>query len=121
MDEGERDAAFEHGREVAAADFAYDGAVDEHAVVLARRLATVDGESPQPPFDAPLLLRGQRGAAAEIALGPRHDPAESRLQRRDTRPELVAVQRQSRFEPQGVAGTEPGGRDAGVHDGSPEP
>ena len=42
------------------------------------------------------------------------------LQRSDARAELVAVQRETRLEAEGVAGTEPGGHDPGRGDGLPE-
>ena len=44
--------------------------------------------------------------APELALAPRHHPAESGLQRRDARAQLVAVQRQARLEAQRVAGAQ---------------
>ena len=45
-------------------------------------------------------------AAPEVALVPRHHPAQPGLQRGDARAQLVAVQRQAGLEPQRVAGPE---------------
>ena len=65
-------------------------------------------EAAQPAGDAAVALGLERRPAAEVALVEAHHPAEPGLQRRDARPELVAVQRQPGLEPQRVAGAEPG-------------
>ena len=59
------------------------------------------------------LLGLERRRPRNVVLAPGHDPAEPGLQRGDAGAELVAVQRQPGFEPQRVAGAEPGRRDAG--------
>src|SRR5437588_2244806 len=119
-EEGERDPALEHGREVAARNLAGAGTVDEHRLPLAWRLAAVDEETPQAAGDAPLPLRLQRGAAAEGPLPPADHPAQPGLERGDAGAELVAVQRQPGLQAQRVARAEAGGIDTGVEHGLPE-
>ena len=66
-----------------------------------------------------LLLGEQRLAPAELALVEAHHPSQPGLQRRDAGPELVAVERQPRFQPQRVACAEPRRLYPRVHDRSP--
>ena len=119
--EGEGDAVTEHRREVAARDDA-----DLRRRRRARRSPARGGR--RPSVAMPTSVRATpasrsaiaRLAAAELRLVPRHDPAEPGLQRRDARPELVAVQRQAGLQAQRVAGAEPGRADAGGDDRLPQ-
>ncbi len=93
--------------------------VDGDGASGARRTTTIGGEPEQPSRDAGGALGASGLAPAERRLVPRHHPAEPRLQRRDARTELVTVQRKSGFEPEGVAGAETRGGDAGRDDARP--
>jgi hypothetical protein len=74
-------------------------------LVGARRTTTLDAEAAQHAGHAALALGGQGLATAEaLGLVPRDHPAQAGLERGDAGPELVAVQRQARLEPQRVAG-----------------
>ena len=120
-DEAEGDAVAEHRGEVAARDLA-----DEHR--RRRRSRTRRGAAAGPRWRCPTRCRrtpASRSASrasrpAELRLAPRHDPAQTGLQRRDARAELVAVQRQAGLQPQRVAGAEPGRSHAGADDGVPQ-
>src|SRR5690606_7533779 len=83
----------------------------QHRLAGAGRAAPLGAQPAQLPGPALLPAALERRAATEVALVPADDPTEPGVQRRDARAELVAVQRQPRLEPQGVAGTEArGGR-----------
>ncbi len=98
----------ERRREVAGRDDADHLAGDEDRAVGTRRAPPVDGDADEVTANAPGLLGGERDPPAEVGLAPGDDPAETGLQRRDAGTELVAVQRQTRLEPQGVARAEAG-------------
>ena len=75
---------------------------------VAQRLPAVGDQAAQPACRAvgAFLLEG--GPPGEGALVPADHPTQPRLERRDARTELVAVQRQARLEAQRVAGTQSG-------------
>src|SRR5205085_9668723 len=116
----QRDRPFEHRREVAARDLAGRLAVDDDDVALASRLAPGQGEASEATGNSPLALTLERGASPELAFVPADDPAEPRLQRRNARAQLVAVQREPRLEPQGVASAKARGLDAAGNHARPE-
>ena len=107
--EGQGDAVAEHRREVAAGDLADAASPSTSTDWSARggrrpsssrpRRRRVDARAPARPPAPP-------GPGSRPC--PSHDPAETGLQRRDARAELVAVQRQAGLEAQRVAGAEPG-------------
>ena len=120
--EGQGDAVAEHRREVAAGDHAGRLAVD-----AAPRCSARGGRRPSVAMprrrrrDAPLAARPPaRRCPRNVALVPattQPSPACSGVM---PGPELVAVQRQARLEPQRVAGAEPGRLDAGAEHGLPD-
>ena len=106
--ERERDAVPERRREVAAGDLA-DGARRRATTGWpSRGGAALRRRGPGAGGRRPGRARPRGGPAPEVALVQAHHPAEPGLQRRDPRPELVAVQRQAGLEAQRVAGAEAG-------------
>ena len=118
--EREGDAVPEDRREVAAGDHADRLIVDEHGTIGARRPPALGGDAHQRRRDARGALGCKRLAPTELVLRPRDDPPEPGLQRGDARAQLVTVQWQGCLEPQRVASTEAGGRDAGAGDRGPQ-
>src|SRR5262249_59633072 len=118
-EKGKRDAAFEHGREVSARDLPHGFISRLHRVAGTGDLPAVEHEPAQSTADTALAFGEERRATTEVALVETHDPREARLQRRDARPEFVAVQRQPCFEAEGVARAEPGGADPGIEEKPP--
>src|SRR5262249_14248185 len=118
-EKGKRDAAFEHGREVSARDLPHGFISRLHRVAGTGDLPAREHEPAQSTADTALAYGEERRATTEVALVETHDPREARLQRRDARPEFVAVQRQPCFEAEGVARAEPGGADPGIEEKPP--
>ena len=120
IEEGHGDPPAQHRREIAARHRADGGSRPPGRRRRRGGLAALGHEAPGACAAAyvPFTLEG--AASPEVALVPAHHPAQSGLQGRDARAELVPVQRQAGLEAKGVACAEAGGRDAGVEDGLPE-
>lgn len=104
--ERQRDALAEHGRVVARRDRSHDLAVAEDVTSFARRAPALGDDALQSPGGSGLPFRVECGAAQEIGLGPGDDPAEPGLERSDSRPEFVAVERETRLQAQRVPGAQ---------------
>ena len=117
--ERQRDALAQHRREVAAGDHADLVVAPTDRAAVAGRAALLGQKAPQPPARPGLALGLQRGPAPEVALVPAHDPAQAGLERSDAGTQLVTVQGQPGLQAQGVARSQPGGRDPCVDQALP--
>src|ERR1051326_4921701 len=123
----EADVLLEKRRRTARRYFTNALVVDDYFLIVARDAAVRDFKPNQLSFHALGFLLGQGFAADEVAFIEFTNPAEVCFEQRGGFVDLVAVERESGFEPERVAGSETAGQHAlvaaevsGVKDSGPQ-